>query len=645
MKNRTSNIFYSKEFCISLIILWAIALVFVLLWLQGITGENQQLPISAQAAQPSGHGPYSFVVSMGTDRLGQTDTFLSPAILLENGRTLGPGNTQPADIGQMGDGRFSFRKGHLNFSSSDNSDPRTNGRNYMLVLPRPVAPRRLGWVLFLSLAPLIWLIWSYFDILVGRIRISPGQVLGSAIFGLAVSLSYLFLFFWHDSLRSIYLSSMILLQLWCLFSVLVYWAQIKFLKLAPGFIFGISIIKIFKIFNQVAEESLQPDVQNYRIIAENMKHIYDTNMREPVFIWFVKISLAVFGHNDFALRFLGIALFLITAFGIYRLVLDSFDDRFFALVALALFSWNRFLIDLAVQGLRDNLFVLAVIGITYFTFSKAVSISNKMRFLGTTLFLLLAVGTRITSIFPLALIAGYTFLKHKIRLSLSLLTFFVIILIIGPYLYYSYVQFGDPFLSANIHAKWWRNYEFVVLKGTGCDGCPSLEEFQASSYSGEPTTMSNYIFGLHPVNELIIRSIQGFQMLNLSPSPFFVTLAGLPHGSIMRIDNEFIDYLNFRQGLEITIFIVYIIGLCAFLFLPERLIVLIPLVVTNISLFIVYAMPLRIYSLHAPFIHITIAYGVVFIMRWINRAINYIHGMVVRNLGSGELLPKYLDKS
>jgi hypothetical protein len=62
----------------------------------------------------------------------------SPARILEDGVPLGPGNAVHEDIRKIGNGRFSFWYDCLYFSSSDNSDPRSNGRKYELLWPTPV---------------------------------------------------------------------------------------------------------------------------------------------------------------------------------------------------------------------------------------------------------------------------------------------------------------------------------------------------------------------------------------------------------------------------------------------------------------------------------------------------------------------------
>ncbi|NUQ00576.1 MAG: hypothetical protein HUU35_12045, partial [Armatimonadetes bacterium] len=62
----------------------------------------------------------------------------SNLILLENGQPLGPAHSAHADIRAQGGGRYShWYSTQLWFSASDNSDPRTNGREYKVVSPAP----------------------------------------------------------------------------------------------------------------------------------------------------------------------------------------------------------------------------------------------------------------------------------------------------------------------------------------------------------------------------------------------------------------------------------------------------------------------------------------------------------------------------
>jgi glycosyltransferase involved in cell wall biosynthesis/GT2 family glycosyltransferase/tetratricopeptide (TPR) repeat protein len=77
---------------------------------------------------------FAFTFVLGAELHAYTDTDdsnrRSPLILLEDGRPLGPAHALHADIRRLGGGRFSFWKNSLWFSSSDSTDPNSNGRRY-----------------------------------------------------------------------------------------------------------------------------------------------------------------------------------------------------------------------------------------------------------------------------------------------------------------------------------------------------------------------------------------------------------------------------------------------------------------------------------------------------------------------------------
>jgi FkbM family methyltransferase len=66
------------------------------------------------------------------DTAGAADAL---TIVLEDGRVLGPGHALHEDIRLLGGGRFSHWESQLYFSTSDNSDPNTNGRRYTALCP------------------------------------------------------------------------------------------------------------------------------------------------------------------------------------------------------------------------------------------------------------------------------------------------------------------------------------------------------------------------------------------------------------------------------------------------------------------------------------------------------------------------------
>jgi SAM-dependent methyltransferase len=68
----------------------------------------------------------------------------STLVVYEGGRPLGPAHSHRDDIRLRGCGRFTHWEGQVFFSSSDNSDPNTNGRSYRFTLSPWLFRRRLG---------------------------------------------------------------------------------------------------------------------------------------------------------------------------------------------------------------------------------------------------------------------------------------------------------------------------------------------------------------------------------------------------------------------------------------------------------------------------------------------------------------------
>jgi hypothetical protein len=73
--------------------------------------------------------------ALADDEHVENDT-RSPVLLYEGFVQLGPAHGNFRDIMDLGSGRYShWRKDGFIFSTSDNSDPTTNGRKYWAVLP------------------------------------------------------------------------------------------------------------------------------------------------------------------------------------------------------------------------------------------------------------------------------------------------------------------------------------------------------------------------------------------------------------------------------------------------------------------------------------------------------------------------------
>jgi hypothetical protein len=80
---------------------------------------------------------FSFVCELPANVSGDTEQTpaISGAEVFEDGKSLGPPHTEHELIRTLGRGRYSHWGRHLYFSTSDNSDPRTNRRSYRLYVP------------------------------------------------------------------------------------------------------------------------------------------------------------------------------------------------------------------------------------------------------------------------------------------------------------------------------------------------------------------------------------------------------------------------------------------------------------------------------------------------------------------------------
>jgi len=81
-----------------------------------------------------------YILPLVINWMSQSDLGQSPAIVYENGIPLAGPNALHQSIKDDGNGGYSVWNGSLYFSSSDNSDPRSNGRKYELAWPRPIRP-------------------------------------------------------------------------------------------------------------------------------------------------------------------------------------------------------------------------------------------------------------------------------------------------------------------------------------------------------------------------------------------------------------------------------------------------------------------------------------------------------------------------
>jgi hypothetical protein len=120
-----------------------VASFFVSLWTM-----NYFSPLCPQGTTLGVRGPFqkfgssnkAYVAPLPTlDGISDSSDFpiRSDALLCEDNRLLGPAHSVHVDIGAKGQGRFSHWKDvGIIFSTTDGSDPNSNGRQYWVIRPR-----------------------------------------------------------------------------------------------------------------------------------------------------------------------------------------------------------------------------------------------------------------------------------------------------------------------------------------------------------------------------------------------------------------------------------------------------------------------------------------------------------------------------
>lgn len=280
-------------------------------------------------------------------------------------------------------------------------------------------------------------------------------------------------------------------------------------------------------FSEVGGSQLGPDAITYMHLAESLQHPYDTMYREPLWIWMIKAWFSIVGSSAAHQRLLTVLLSLAVIWATYKVFAAYTDRPLVGAVTAAAVAGNAYLIRLSVQGLREEAYLLAVLGIVYLIFVKAAGLSPVRHAVWLGIAGAAAHLLRFNSyLFFFPLLAWWAWRQGRPSWRLAWLPIVMIVALAIPHLVHNQQQWGDPLYSVNVHFVWSRNYEFVLLKQTGCPGCPPRQEVEAESTSGPTINAWQYLFGLHSVQEVFSRTMQGYRDLYLRPGELFEIQSG-----------------------------------------------------------------------------------------------------------------------
>lgn len=334
---------------------------------------------------------------------------------------------------------------------------------------------------------------------------------------------------------------------------------------------------------------LEPDVVYYRYVAQTINTPYDTGAREPFWIWMVKGWFWLAGDSQIQIRRLTLLLSLLMILMVYKFFRDYTGSPVLGTAAAAIVALNPYLVYQSVRGLREEAYTIAVLCVTYFVFVPTGKMSIGWRTIGIALAGAATQLLRFNSFLFLIPLLGMWIRRHSPPWRQAVLPFAFIALLSVPHLVHNYQQFGDPVASLTFMAVWSRNYEFVVYKGIGCNGCPTRDEFAIDGYAGTPLGTIEYLFGMHTVQELLSGMLKGYIDLYLRPTSLFEAQAGMK------------NYLTYA---------VYLLGLGLILCSQYReMLAVIVLVINVVPFFLSIGFEWRL-SVHTiPFVSFILAYG------------------------------------
>ncbi|HEX8750518.1 MAG TPA: glycosyltransferase family 39 protein, partial [Nitrospira sp.] len=338
-------------------------------------------------------------------------------------------------------------------------------------------------------------------------------------------------------------------------------------------------------------DSLLPDALDYKQLAESLHSPFETGAREPLWVWIIAAWFGLTEPSGLSLRLLSLQMSVVLLVMTYIFIRAYTRQPNLALVVTGLMAFNPFLVHLSAEGLRDEIFTVAVLGTLYFALAASSRIPFRIQVAGLSLACATCLLLRFNSYtFLLPLLAFWGWRQEGNRGMAVAIPLLSLVLAALPVFQHNAREFGDPMHLVNVHARWARNQEFVVMKQVGCDGCPSREEFALDGYSGPAVTATEYLWGQHSWQELLKGTVQGYVRLYLLPTDSFAALTGTK---------------------MLVSYAVYLMGFCMLIWSQHRALLIILLLLANVVPFLIWiGLNVRLLTYTIPFATLILAYGI-----------------------------------
>ncbi|HEV8310477.1 MAG TPA: glycosyltransferase family 39 protein, partial [Methylomirabilota bacterium] len=254
-----------------------------------------------------------------------------------------------------------------------------------------------------------------------------------------------------------------------------------------------------------------PDVTSYTEEAKRADRFYHISVFEPLFIVVTKGTLLTIGershYKNMRVQSIGFGLLAIV---LTYLIGVRLSGRLVGLGAAFLMATNELLVFNDQRGLKEQLYISLMLLLTYVLFlRRELPMWSRYALAGVVAGAMVLVRITGLQIYVMMLVMALLVDRGRWsdRLRWAAVSVGLVGLIIGPYLYGCARVFGDPLISINWHASYWRNAEFG-----GLPGFPSKAQLAVDMHAGPPISAFDYAFRLHSPREVAARYLLGYRM-------------------------------------------------------------------------------------------------------------------------------------
>ena len=311
--------------------------------------------------------------------------------------------------------------------------------------------------------------------------------------------------------------------------------------LTVGLLMFIMLLATYMRWNELVRVSgtiLDGDAKGYLSYAKKMSLFSDNgfysaqfDLREPLYLFVVKMFFLVFGISDTHLRFVSFIFSLVMVYLIYRIGKEWFNSVV-GLTAAFILSVHPYLISLSARGLRAEWFTVLLLLFIYCGYIRT-TINARFRIVIVGFLTGCILLTRSECLLMLIIIMVYYpfSARSKWNFRMVLLTLILGISLWVPHLYSTYEKHGDPFYAINKHARFYANREFM-----GKPGFPTRKEIiEKGLYTGSRITPIEYYFKLHTPWQVTYYSAIGFAKVHINMPVNFA----LGKGNLRKVMHSF----------------------------------------------------------------------------------------------------------